>query len=264
MPCLAGLAVTHGLATAGTLDTHGRSIDLEYLTAGTEPAVIPFDPEDGARERGELEPASEPYIEHGTRGMPGYYQDFATEPAERCGATTVDHSREDGIAETFVCVRPVGHDGAHGLTFADGTIVEWEREPAEHWHVANGTPGYLFDSDASTFDNARDAIAYAMAEARDERDQRNDAAAWYPPSYATTADDPHGAVWVKRPLARADRWVLARGTRSSVRAAIEYGAFSIAIDRPYDSHTLPYQWKGWRCTEPADCGADDDANGGAL
>lgn len=112
--------------------------------------------------------------------------------------------------------------------------------PAEHWHVANGTPGYLFDTDDDppTFATRAEATAYARGEALDERDNRNDAA-----SYAR--------VWRNGGLTdRAERVPLAREDRYTADLRVgRAGEFAVSIDRPHYAYGLPYEWRGWPCTD---------------
>jgi hypothetical protein len=133
---------------------------------------------------------------------------------------------------------------------AEERAADAAAELPPHWHVANGTPGYLFDSDPPlpTFDRVGEAIAYAWDEAREERDQRNETA-------SQMRDTSSGAErWVRVPLPREERWTIS--ARPSVRDAERYGAFAVSIDRAHDPYSLPYQWEGWRC---ADLDCDPDA-----
>lgn len=103
-----------------------------------------------------------------------------------------------------------------------------------HWHVANGTPGYLFDSDEpATFESRSEATEYARNEARDERDQRNDAARWIP-------DGNGGFTTV--PLARDETW------SANLRVG-RNGPFVVSINRNRNPHSLPYNWEGWECSD---------------
>jgi hypothetical protein len=138
------------------------------------------------------------------------------------------------------CTASTAPASAHHLPLQQEshTIMDSRDSTAEHWHVANGTPGYLFDSDTpDTFATRAEATAYARESARTEAWERNDAA-----SHGPAPDFP------RIPLARDERY--------SVDVRVGHaGPFAVSIDRRHDPYSLPYQWEGWPCTDEH---ADDE------
>lgn len=110
-------------------------------------------------------------------------------------------------------------------------------ETETHWHVASGTPGYLFDGDdqPDTYDTRAIAIDATVEAAREDAFQRNEATR---------------AAYGGR-LPNSERWVLVGSLpRKRVDASyIDAHSFAVAIDRTQDPYSLPYQWQGWQCSD---------------